>query len=242
MVYWLTCKKEGLPFTPASSLENSSIDLPFISKRDVHFYCTAFDYSRSDLNGFHHQTKDVPCVTIFTIRILWDSPGWKLCIYPYGFQLVLLLPIISEMTSFVQKRINLLCSNSSSGRLVIMASVLVYPKLAYTNKTWDSVQFQIYRLCEFWWIAAHVFNKCRPAIPPLLNDPKVLSSTSEKSKLTAEICSENNSFTWSRWLSRFTNLLIGQAYCLLSYSGTYKLIVSARIPKLIVKNIWKNVC
>ena len=45
----------------------------------------------------------------------------------------------SEITSFVQNnKINLLCSNSSSGRFVIMASVLVYLKLAYTNKTWDS--------------------------------------------------------------------------------------------------------
>lgn len=50
-------------------VSNNLTDLPFSSKEDVHFHCTAFDYSQGDLDGFHYQIKDVPWEAIFTISV-----------------------------------------------------------------------------------------------------------------------------------------------------------------------------
>ena len=57
-----------------------------------------------------------------------------------------------------------------------------------------------------------VFNKGKPVTPTLFNDPKVLSSTSDKAKLFAEIFSQGSNLDYSCisspvFLSR-TNLLL----------------------------------
>ena len=41
-------------------------------------------------------------------------------------------------------------------------------------------------------IANSVLNKCKSAIPPLFNNPEVLSSASDKAKLFAENFSKNS--------------------------------------------------
>ena len=45
---------------------------------------------------------------------------------------------------------------------------------------------------DFWQIANSVLNKGKSAIPPLFNDPEVLSSASDKAKLFAENFSKNS--------------------------------------------------
>ena len=65
-------------------------------------------------------------------------------------------------------------------------SVLEDAKLAYANKTKESVTFQKLGSWDFWRIANSVLNKGKSAIPPLFNGPEVLSSASDKAKLFAE--------------------------------------------------------
>ena len=69
--------------------------------------------------------------------------------------------------------------------------VLESAKLAYANKTKDSITSQKLGSRDFWRIANSVLNKCKSAIPPLFNRLKVLSSASVKAKLFAEDFSLN---------------------------------------------------
>ena len=62
-------------------------------------------------------------------------------------------------------------------------SVLEAPKLAYSNKTKDSITSQKLGSHNFWPIANSVLNKDKSAIPPLFNGPEVLSSAFDKEKL-----------------------------------------------------------
>ena len=61
--------------------------------------------------------------------------------------------------------------------------VLEAAKLAYANKTKESITSQ--KLCcrEFWPTANSVLNKGKSVTPPLFNGPEVLSSASHKAKL-----------------------------------------------------------
>ena len=52
-------------------------------------------------------------------------------------------------------------------------------KLAYANKTKESITSQKLGSQDFWQIANSVFNKGKSAIPPLFNSQEVLSSASE---------------------------------------------------------------
>ena len=62
----------------------------------------------------------------------------------------------------------------------ICKSVLEAAKLAYSNKTKESITYQKLGSHDFWRIANSVLNKGKSAIPPLFNGPKVLSSASDK--------------------------------------------------------------
>ena len=64
--------------------------------------------------------------------------------------------------------------------------VLETAKLAYATKTKESITSQKLGSRDFWRIANSVLNKGKSAIPPLFNDPEVLSSASDKAKLFAE--------------------------------------------------------
>ena len=70
--------------------------------------------------------------------------------------------------------------------------VLEAAKLAYANKTKESITSQKLGSCDFWRIANSVLNKGKSAIPPLINGPEVLSSASDKAKLCAENFSLNS--------------------------------------------------
>ena len=65
-------------------------------------------------------------------------------------------------------------------------------KLAYANKTKESITSQKLGCRDFWRIANSVLNKGKSAIPPLFNGPEVLSSASDKAKLFAENFSLNS--------------------------------------------------
>ena len=69
--------------------------------------------------------------------------------------------------------------------------VLEDAKLAYANKTKESVTSQKLGSRDFWQIANSVLNKGKSAIPPLFNRPEVLCSASHKAKLFAENSSKN---------------------------------------------------
>ena len=71
-------------------------------------------------------------------------------------------------------------------------SVLEAAKLAYANKTKESITSQKLGSRDFWRIANSVLNKGKSAIPPLFNGLEVLSSTSDKAKLFAENFSKNS--------------------------------------------------
>ena len=70
--------------------------------------------------------------------------------------------------------------------------VLEAAKLAYANKTKESIISQKLGSRDFWRIGNSVLNKGKSAIPPLFNGPEVLSSASDKAKLFAENISKNS--------------------------------------------------
>ena len=70
--------------------------------------------------------------------------------------------------------------------------ILEAAKLAYANKTKESITSQKLRSRDFWQIANSVLNKGKSAIPVLFNGPEVLPSASDKAKLFAEKFSFNS--------------------------------------------------
>ena len=70
--------------------------------------------------------------------------------------------------------------------------VLEAAKLAYANKTKESITSQKLGSCDFWRIANIVLNKGKFAIPPLFNGPEVLPFASGQAKLFAENFSKNS--------------------------------------------------
>ena len=70
--------------------------------------------------------------------------------------------------------------------------VLEAAKLAYANKTKDSIASQKLDCKDFWGIANSVLNKCKSAILPLFNGPELLSSASDKAKFFVKNLSKNS--------------------------------------------------
>ena len=115
-------------------------------------------------------------------------------IHLHGFQLPVLLPWFIEITFF---RLSQREKSSDSKVKFRQASnrckrVLEAAKLAYANKTKESITSQKLGSHDFWQIANSVLNKGKSAIPPLFSRPEVLSSASDKAKLFAESFSLNS--------------------------------------------------
>ena len=70
--------------------------------------------------------------------------------------------------------------------------VLEAAKLAYANKTKESITSQKLGSFDFWRIANSVLNKGKSAIPPPFNGPEVLSSACDKAKLFPQNFSMNS--------------------------------------------------
>ena len=88
------------------------------------------------------------------------------------------------------KRINLLILKVKASNRC--KRVLEAAKLAYANKTKESITSQKLGSWDFWRIANSVLNKGKSAIPPLFNGPRGFVSASDKAKLFAENFSENS--------------------------------------------------
>ena len=70
--------------------------------------------------------------------------------------------------------------------------VLEAAKLAYANKTKESITSQKLRCRDFWRIANSVFNKGKSVIPAIFNGLEMLSSAPDKAKLFPENFSNNS--------------------------------------------------
>ena len=114
-------------------------------------------------------------------------------IHLHGFQLLVLLPVHKNYFFRVYQR-----EKSSDSKVKFRQAsncckrVLEAVKLAYANKTKESITSQRLRSRDFWRIANSVLSKGKSAIPPLFNGPEVLSSVSDKAKLFAENFSMNS--------------------------------------------------
>ena len=96
------------------------------------------------------------------------------------------------ITFFVcTKKINLLKDKGFRQASNHCKRVLEAAKLAYANKTKESIAFQKLGSRDFRQIANSVHIKCKSAIPPLFNGPELLFSASNKAKYFAENFSKN---------------------------------------------------
>ena len=198
-------------------LENSdhvvvsvSIDFPINSKQDTPFHCVAYDYSHVDWDGLCDHLRDVPREDIFKLSgsaaasefCEWIQVGIDLYVPHRKYQVK---PHSSPWFSAacgaaIVHRNHFFCSyqqNKSSESKVKFKQasnrwVLEAAKLAYANKTKESITSQKLGSRDFWRIANSVLNKGKSAIPPLFNGPEVLSSASDKAKFFAENFSKNS--------------------------------------------------
>ena len=107
----------------------------------------------------------------------------------HGFQLLVLLPLfhLYQNDKSTESKVKFRQASNHCKR------VLEAAKLAYANKTKESITSQKLGSRDFWRIANSVLNKGKSAIPPLFNGPEVLSSASDKAKLiTKNLCESSN--------------------------------------------------
>ena len=188
-----------------------SIDFPSNSQLDASFHCIAYDYSHADWDSIRDHLRDVPWEDIFKLGASaaasecceWVQVGIDVYISPRKYQVK---PHSSPWFSAafvaaIVHRNHFFCLNqkdkSSDFKLKFRQAsncckkVLEIAKLVYANKTKESITSQKLGSWDFWGIADSVLNKGKPAIPPLFNDPVVLSSASNKAKLFPENFSKN---------------------------------------------------
>ena len=99
-----------------------------------------------------------------------------------------------EITFFVFiKRINLLDSKVKFRQASNHCKrVLEAAKLAYANKTKESITSHKLGCLDFWRISNSTLNKGKSTLPPLFNGPQVLSSASDKAQLFVESFSNDS--------------------------------------------------
>ena len=161
-----------------------SIDFPSKSERDAPFYVIAYDYSRADWDGLHDHSKDVPWEDIFKLSTSdaasefceWVQVGIDVYIPHRKYQVK---PHSSPWFSAacaaaIVHRNHFFClyqrEKSSDSKVMFRQSsnrckrVLEVAKLAYANKTKQSITSQ--ELCsrDFWQMAISVLNKGKSAI------------------------------------------------------------------------------
>ena len=187
-----------------------SIDFPTDSQQDAPFHCIAYDYSLWD--GLHDHLRDVPWEDIFKLSASaaasefyeWVQvgidvyiPHRKYQVKPHSspwFSAACAAAIVHRNHFFrLYQR-----GKSSDSKVKFRQAInrckraLDAAKLAYANKTKESIISQKLGSRDFWRIANSVLNKGKSAIPPLFNGPKILSSASDKAKLFAEHFSMNS--------------------------------------------------
>ena len=184
-----------------------SIDFPINSQEDAPFHCIAYDYSRAEWAGLRDHLRDVPWEDIFKLSASaaasefceWVQVGIDVYIPHRKYQVMLRSsPWFSaaRAAAIVHRNhfFRLYQREKSSDPKVKFNQasnhckrVLEAAKLAYANKTKESITSQKLGSRDFWRIAESILNKGRSAIPPLFNGPEGLSSASDKEKVFAEI-------------------------------------------------------
>ena len=179
-----------------------SIDLPTNSQQDAPFHCIAYDYSRADWDVLCDHLRDDPWEDIFKlgasaaasefsqlVQVGIDVyiPHRKYQVKPHSspwFSAACAAAIVHRNHFFR------LYQREKSGSKVKFRQasnrckrVLDAAKLAYANKTKESITSQKLGSRDFWRLANSVLNKGKSAIPPLFNGPEVLSSASDNLKL-----------------------------------------------------------
>ena len=188
-----------------------SIDFPTNSQQDAPFHRIAYDYSRADWYGLRDHLRDVPWEDIFKLAASaaasefcdWIQVGIDVYIPHRKYQVeshsspwfsAACAAAIVHRNHFFrlyqrEKSDSKVKFRQASNRC---KRILEAAKLAYANKTKESITSQKLGSRDFWRIANSVLNKGKSAIPPLFNGPEVLSSASDKAKLFAENFSLNS--------------------------------------------------
>ena len=188
-----------------------SIDFPTNSQQDAPFHRIAYDYSRADWDGLRDHLRDVPWEDIFKLAASaaasefcdWIQVGIDVYIPHRKYQVkshsspwfsAACAAAIVHRNHFFrlyqrEKSDSKVKFRQASNRC---KRFLEAAKLAYVNKTKESITSQKLGSRDFWRIANSVLNKGKSAIPPLFNGPEVLSSASDKAKLFAENFSLNS--------------------------------------------------
>ena len=194
-----------------------SIDFPTNSQQDAPFHCIGHDYSRADWDSLRDHLRDVPWEDIFKlgasaaasefcerVQVGIDVyiPHRKYQVKPHSspwFSAACAAAIVHRNHFFhLYQR-----EKSSDSKVKFRQAsnhckrVLEAAKLAYANKTKESIPSQKLGSPDFWRIANSVLNKGKSAIPPLFNGPEVLSSASDKAKSFAENFSLNSNLDHS---------------------------------------------
>ena len=195
-----------------------SIDFPTNSQQDAPFHRIAYDYSCADWDGLSNHLRDVQWKDIFKLGASaaasefceWVQvgidvyiPHRKYQIKPHSFpwfSAACAAAIVHRNHFF---HLHQREKSSDSNVKFRQASnrckrVLKAAKLAYVNKTKESITSHKLGSHDYCRIANSVLNKVKSAIPPLFNKPEVLSSASDKAKLFAENFSLNSNLDDSR--------------------------------------------
>ena len=199
-------------------LENSdhivvsvSIDFRTNSQQDAPFHCIAYHYSHADWDGLRDHLRDVPWEDIFKLGAStaasefceWIQVGIDVYIPHRKYQVKShSSPWFSAACAAAIVHRNHFFHTYERGKsdskvMFRQASnrckrVLEAAKLAYANKTKESITSKKLGSRDFWRIANSVLNKDKSAILSLFNGPEVLSSASDKAKLFAENFSLNS--------------------------------------------------
>ena len=180
------------------------IDFPSNLQRDALFHRIGYNYSCVDWGGLRDHLRDVPWEDIFKLGASafasefceWVQVGIHVYI-PHRNQVkpqsspwfsAACAAAIAHRNHFFHlyqkdKSPSKVNFRQASNRF---KRVLEAAKLAYVNKTKESITSQKLGSHDFWQIASSVLNKGKSAIPPLFNHWKVLPSVSDKANLFAK--------------------------------------------------------
>ena len=180
-----------------------SIGFPSNSKWDALFHRIAYGYCHAGWDGLWDHLRDVPWKDIFklsasaTASEFWEWVQTGIDVYTYPSSEIpghasIISMVFSCFCLHHTSRINLLNLSKAQTSRNCSKGVLEAAKLAYTNKTKESITSQKLNSRDFWQIANSVLNKSKPAISTLLNGLEVLSSASNKAKLFVKNFSKNS--------------------------------------------------
>ena len=205
------------PFGNSDVLISVSIDFRSNLQCDAPLRCIAYDYSHTDWDGLCDHFRDFLWEDIYKLGASaaacrfceWVQVGIDVYIPFRKYQVKPQVLKISGHPWFsaacaaaIVHKNHFFClcqkGRSSDSKVKFRKTsnrckrVLEASKLAYANKTKESITSQKLGSRDFWRIANSVLNKGKSAIPPLFNGPEVLSSASDKTKLFAENFSKNS--------------------------------------------------